>query len=61
METLIAKVLSNVSVKFRQFKSKLRTKFIYGERKEENPCTLYASLDEEIWQSFANSIIKSEL
>jgi len=52
VETLRAKLLSNVSVKFRQFKSKLTTKVIYGERKEENTCTLNASLDEETWQQF---------
>ena len=44
------KVLSDVGVKFRQFKSKLTIDFIYGERKEENPYTKYASLDEETWQ-----------
>jgi len=52
LETLRAKVLSNESVKFCQFKSKLTTKFIYGGRKEENPYTLYASIDEETWQQF---------
>jgi len=52
VETLRAKVLSNVSVKFHHFKSKLTTKFIYVERKEENSCTLYASVDEETWQQF---------
>jgi len=35
VETLRAKVLSNVNVKFRQFKSKLTTNYIYGERKGE--------------------------
>ena len=52
METLKAKVLSDVGVKFRQFKSKLTINFIYGERKEENTCTKYASVDEETWQQF---------
>jgi len=52
VETLRAKVLSNVSVKFRQFKSKLTTNYIFGEMKGENPCTKYASLDEETWQQF---------
>jgi len=41
-----------MGVKFRQFKSKLTTNLIYGERKEENPCTIYASLDKETWQQF---------
>jgi len=50
VETLKVKVLSDVGVKFRQFKSKLTIDFIYGERKEENPYTKYASLDEETWQ-----------
>jgi len=35
VETLKAKVLFDVGVKFRQFKSKLTTNYIYGERKEE--------------------------
>jgi len=52
VETLKAKVLSDVGVKFCQFKSKLTTNFIYGKRKEENPCTKYASLDEETWRQF---------
>jgi len=52
VETLKAKVLSDVGVKFRQFKSKLTTDYICDERKKENPCTKYASLDEETWQQF---------
>jgi len=52
VETLKAKVLSDVGIKFHQFKSKLTTDYIYGERKEENHCTKYASLDEETWQQF---------
>ena len=36
VKTLKAKVLSDVGVKFRQFKSKFTTNYIYGERKEEN-------------------------
>jgi len=47
METLRAMVLSNVSIKFRQFKSKFTTDYIYGGRKGKNPCTKYTSLDEE--------------
>ncbi|XP_068497787.1 uncharacterized protein [Phaseolus vulgaris] len=54
VETLKAKVLSDVGVKFRQFKSKLTTDYIYGKRKEENPCAKYASIDEETWQQFVN-------
>ena len=55
METLKAKVLSDVGVMFRQFKSKLTTNFIYGERKYENPCTKYASLNKETWQQFVQT------
>ncbi|XP_068466379.1 uncharacterized protein [Phaseolus vulgaris] len=54
VEILKAKVLSDVGVKFRQFKSKLTTDYIYGKRKEENPCAKYASIDEETWQQFVN-------
>ena len=52
------KVLSSVSIKFHQFKSKLTTNFIYGERKEENPCTPYASLDEETRLILRESALK---
>jgi len=52
VETLKAKVLSDVGVKFRQFKSKLAIDFIYGERKEDNHYTKYAFIDEETWQQF---------
>ncbi|XP_068503686.1 uncharacterized protein [Phaseolus vulgaris] len=52
VETLKAKVLSDVGVKFCQFKSKLTTDYIYGKRKEENPCAKYTSIDEETLQQF---------
>jgi len=52
VETLRVKVLSLMSVKFRQFKSKLTTTYIYDGRKGENPCTTFACLDEETWQQF---------
>ena len=54
METLKAKVLSDVGVKFCQFKSKLTTDYICGKRKEENPCAKYTSIDEETLQHFVN-------
>ena len=46
------KILSSLGVKFRQFKSKLTTTYIYGARKGEYFCTKYACLDEETWQQF---------
>jgi len=52
VETLKVKILSSLGVKFRQFKSKLTTTYIYGARKGEYFCTKYACLDEETWQQF---------
>lgn len=53
--SLRMKILSSVATKFRQFKSKLTTDYIFGKKKDKNPCTKYHSIDEETWQHFVQS------
>lgn len=45
--TLKSKCLSSAIEKFRGFKIKLTSTYIFGARKNENPCVRYKGIDEE--------------
>ena len=53
--TLRAKVLSSIASKFRQFKYNLAQRYIFGDKKDKNPCNDYPSLDETSWKAFKES------
>ncbi|XP_022632160.1 uncharacterized protein LOC111240763 [Vigna radiata var. radiata] len=40
------KCLSTVAENFRNFKSKLTSRYIYGKHKHKTPCSAYKSIDE---------------
>jgi len=47
LEQLRSKIISNNGIKFRQFKSTLMTKYVFGKYKGQNPCLKYANIHEE--------------
>ena len=55
VESLRSKIISNIGLKFHQFKLILTTKYIFGKFKYENPCLKYKHIDEETWRLFIQS------
>ncbi|XP_068503674.1 uncharacterized protein [Phaseolus vulgaris] len=55
VEPLRSKILSNIALKFRTFKSRLTSRYIFGDLKDENPCLKYQHIDEETWRLFRES------
>ena len=55
VEPLRLKIISNIRLKFRPFKSTLTMKYIFGKHKGENPCLKYKHIDEETWRLFYQS------
>jgi len=47
VEPLKSKIISNIDIKFRQFKSTLTMKYFFGIYKFQNPCLKYTYIDEE--------------
>ena len=52
VETLRLRVLSSVARKWRDFKSFLTSRYIFGKLQGVSPCSKYPSLDEETWKRF---------
>jgi len=55
VEPLRSKIISNIGLKFRHFKSRLTTKYIFAKLKGEIPCLKYKHIDEETWCLFKES------
>ena len=55
VEPLWSKILSNIGLKIRHFKSRLTMNYIFGKLKGENPCLKYKHIDEETWRFFVQS------
>jgi len=55
VEPLRSKIISNIILKFRHFKSILATKCIFGKLKGESPCLKYKHIDEETLRLFKES------
>ena len=52
--------MSSLATKFRQFKSKLTSKYIYGKDPEDISMPDYRGIDEETWERFVQSRLSSE-
>jgi len=50
--TLKQKCLSLVAEKFRCFKTKLMSRYVFGHKKNENPLLKYTWIDEDTWRQF---------
>ena len=50
--TLKHKCLSSMTEKFRGFKTKLTSRYVFGSKKNENPLMKYTSIDEDTWHQF---------
>jgi len=50
--TLKQKCLSSVAEKFRGFKTKLTSRYVFGHKKNENPLLKYTWIDEDTWRQF---------
>jgi len=48
VEPLRSKIISNIGLKFRTFKSRLTSRYIFGDLKDENPCLKYKYIDEDV-------------
>jgi len=46
------KCLSSVAEKFRGFKTKLTSRYVFGYKKDENPLLKYTWIDEDTWHQF---------
>ena len=55
VEPLRSKIISNIGLKFRHFKSRLTSRYIFGDFKRESPCLKYKHIDEETWRLFKES------
>ncbi|KAK7327227.1 hypothetical protein VNO80_31592 [Phaseolus coccineus] len=60
VEPLRSRIISNIGLKFRAFKSRLTTRYIFGELKDESPCERYNFIDEETWLAFKESRLTEE-
>ncbi|KOM27029.1 hypothetical protein LR48_Vigan358s000700 [Vigna angularis] len=58
--TLRNKCLSTVAENFRNFKSKLTSRYIFGHLNHKSPCNAYKSIDEETWRVFKESRMSEE-
>ncbi|XP_022640514.1 uncharacterized protein LOC111242277 [Vigna radiata var. radiata] len=58
--TLRNKCLSTIAENFRNFKSKLTSRYIYGHLKHKTPCSVYKSIDEDTWRLFKESRMSEE-
>jgi len=50
--TLKQKCLSSVARKFRGFKTKLTSRYVFGSKKDENLLLKYTWIDEDAWRQF---------
>jgi len=50
--TLKQKCLSSVADKFRGFKTKLMSRYVFGSKKNENQLLKYTWIDEDTWRQF---------
>ena len=55
VEPLRSKIISNIGLKFRTFKSRLTSRYAFGDLKDKNPCLKYKHIDEETWRLFRES------
>lgn len=44
--------LSYAGARWRDFKSKLSVRYIYGDKQNKNPCDKYSYLDQVTWAKF---------
>ncbi|BAT79474.1 hypothetical protein VIGAN_02236900, partial [Vigna angularis var. angularis] len=52
IESLRNKCLSAIAERFRGFKTKLTSRYIFGPKSNENPCSKYSAIDEATWRQF---------
>ncbi|XP_052728648.1 uncharacterized protein LOC128195389 [Vigna angularis] len=52
VESLRNRCLSAIAERFRGFKTKLTSRYIFGPKSNENPCSKYSAIDEETWRQF---------
>jgi len=55
VEPLRSKIISNIELKFHHFKSRLSSRYVFGDLKDKNPCLRYKHNDEETWYLFKES------
>ncbi|XP_052727001.1 uncharacterized protein LOC108332271 isoform X1 [Vigna angularis] len=52
VESLRNRCISAIAERFRGFKTKLTSRYIFGTKSDENPCSKYSAIDEETWRQF---------
>ena len=55
VELLRSKIISNIGLKVRTFKSRLTLRYVFGDLKDENSYLKYKHIDEETWRFFKES------
>jgi len=55
VEPLRSNIISNIILKFRHFKSRMTSRYVFGDLKDENPCLKYNHIDEETCRLFKES------